>query len=54
LNGLVAGEWAAQVANIVGGKAGGKENMSMGSGTDITKGEEGLNAARMYLEKLKI
>jgi len=53
-NGLVANEWAAQVAKAVGGKAGGKGATSMGSGTETTKVDDGIDAARMYLQSLKM
>ncbi|KAJ5790843.1 alanyl-tRNA synthetase [Penicillium psychrosexuale] len=53
-NGLVANEWAAQVAKVVGGKAGGKGLISMGSGPDKAKVEDGMVAARMYLQELRI
>ena len=52
--GLVASEWAAQVAEAVGGKAGGKGATSVGSGTDVGKVEVGVEVAVKYLEKLKI
>jgi len=38
----------------VGGKAGGKGATSVGSGTDVSKVEEGFEVAVKYLEKLKI
>lgn len=53
-NGLVANEWAVQVAKAVGGKPGGKGATSMGSGTETTKVEDGIVAARSYLRSLKI
>ncbi|KAI2756427.1 hypothetical protein DTO012A8_9738 [Penicillium roqueforti] len=57
-NRLVANEWAAQVAKVVGGKAGGKAGgkglTSMGSGPDKAKVEDGMVAARMYLQELRI
>ena len=49
----MASVWAAQVVKIVGGKAGGKGNTSTGSGTDTSKVAEGLDAARIYLQKVK-
>lgn len=53
-NGLVANEWTAQVAKAVGGKAGGKGAISIGSGTKTAKVEDGIDAAREYLRSLKI
>lgn len=50
----MASEWVAQVAGAVGGKAGGKGATSVGSGTDASKVEEGVEVAVKYLEKLKI
>ena len=52
--GLVASEWATQVAKVVGGNVGGKGMTSVGSGTDVSKVEEGVQVAMKYLEKLKI
>ncbi|KAI1834074.1 hypothetical protein DTO006G1_7675 [Penicillium roqueforti] len=49
-NRLVANEWAAQVAKVVGGKG----LTSMGSGPDKAKVEDGMVAARMYLQELRI
>lgn len=53
-NGLVAIEWAAHVAKTVGGKAGGKGATSMGSGMETTRVEDGIEAARSYLGRLRI
>lgn len=53
--GLVAGEWAERVVEVVGGgKAGGKGPMSVGSGTDVSKVDEGWEVAVNYLERLEI
>jgi hypothetical protein len=50
----VASEWAAQVAGVVGGNVGGNTATSVGSGTDVSKVEEGVEVAVKYLEKLEI
>ena len=42
------------MAGAVGGNAGGKGPTSVGSGTNVSKVEEGLEVAVKYLEKLKI
>ena len=52
--GLVASEWAAQVTEIVGGKAGGKGATCLGSGIDAEKVDKGVDAAVDYLDKLGI
>ncbi|KAI9767535.1 MAG: Alanine--tRNA ligase [Geoglossum simile] len=52
--GLVAIKWVAQVAGVVGGKAGGKGATGVGSGMDVSKMVEGVEVAVKYLEKLNI
>lgn len=52
--GLVASEWAAQVTEVVGGKAGGKEATCLGSGIDAEKVDMGVDAAVAHLNKLGI
>jgi alanyl-tRNA synthetase len=42
------------VAEIVGGKAGGKGATSLGQGPEGGKAEEAVEVARKYLEGLKI
>jgi alanyl-tRNA synthetase len=42
------------VSNLVGGKSGGKEPVSIGTGTDQSKVEEALKAATEYLEKFNL
>ena len=49
--GVSATEWSGAVTGIVGGRAGGKEASSTGSGTDPTKMDEAVEAATKYLEK---
>jgi len=49
-----AKDWADSVSGAVGGKAGGKGATSQGIGTSPEKLEDGLEAARVYLEKLGI
>ena len=48
--GLKASEWSSSVSSIVGGKAGGKEPTSIGSGTQPEKVDEALDAATKFLE----
>ena len=52
--GIYATEWAGAVTGVVGGRAGGKEASSTGSGTDPTKMEEAVEAASKYLEKFEL
>ncbi|KAF9446404.1 hypothetical protein P691DRAFT_803998 [Macrolepiota fuliginosa MF-IS2] len=44
--------WATKVSEIVGGKAGGKEDSAQGSGININRLGEALDAARSYLSTL--
>lgn len=52
--GLLASEWAAQVTEIVGGKAGGMGLTCLGSGIDAEKVDRGVDAAVDHLNKLGI
>ena len=52
--GIVAGEWAAHVTEIVGGKAGGKGTTCLGSGVNSGKVEEALDAAVKCLVSLGV
>jgi alanyl-tRNA synthetase len=52
--GADAAAWAGGVAEIVGGKAGGKGATSLGQGPEGGKAEEAVEVARKYLEGLKI
>jgi alanyl-tRNA synthetase len=47
-------DWASTVSNIVGGKAGGKAPVAIGTGTDQTKVDEALKADTEYMEKFKL
>ena len=47
-------DWANAVSNVVGGKAGGKAPTSIGNGTKLGMVDEGVEAARRYLEGLKL
>ncbi|EMD37438.1 hypothetical protein CERSUDRAFT_83193 [Gelatoporia subvermispora B] len=47
-NGLDGRTWAGVVAEILGGKAGGKEDSAQGVGINVTKVNEALEAARSY------
>ncbi|TDL24327.1 hypothetical protein BD410DRAFT_786443 [Rickenella mellea] len=44
--------WATQVAEVVGGKAGGKEDGAQGVGTNVEKLEEAVNVAKDVFRKL--
>ncbi|KAK5213426.1 Alanine--tRNA ligase [Exophiala xenobiotica] len=52
--GITSADWSAQVSQIVGGKAGGKAPVAIGTGTDQAKVDEAVEAAREYLEKFKL
>lgn len=52
--GADASKWASAVAEIVGGKAGGKGATSLGQGTNGDKADDGVEAARKYLEGLSL
>ncbi|WPH01595.1 Alanine--tRNA ligase [Acrodontium crateriforme] len=52
--GADAAKWSTSVADIVGGKAGGKGATSLGQGPDIGKVDEAVEAARKYLEGLSL
>lgn len=47
---LDARTWASNVAEVLGGKAGGKEDGAQGVGSDITKVEEALKVATDYYQ----
>lgn len=47
--GLAASEWSEQVKGAVGGKAGGRGPMSVGTGTDVNKVDEGVEVAVKYI-----
>ncbi|KAJ9060947.1 Alanine--tRNA ligase [Entomophthora muscae] len=50
--GLKASEWAGVVADIVGGKKGGKEESAQGSGSEVSRIKEAAQAASDYAKKL--
>ncbi|GIZ43701.1 hypothetical protein CKM354_000691800 [Cercospora kikuchii] len=52
--GADASKWSGEVAALVGGKAGGKGPTSLGQGTDASKVDEAVEAARKYLESLSL
>ncbi|KAK3675652.1 Alanine--tRNA ligase [Recurvomyces mirabilis] len=52
--GVDAGKWAGTVAEVVGGKAGGKGGTCLGQGTQVERVEEAVEVARRYLEELKV
>ncbi|KAH9935401.1 tRNA synthetases class II (A)-domain-containing protein [Fomitopsis serialis] len=49
--GLDAHQWAATVTELIGGKAGGKADSAQGSGVNVDKTEDALEAARNYFVK---
>ncbi|KAF8967816.1 tRNA synthetases class II (A)-domain-containing protein [Flammula alnicola] len=53
LKGADARTWASKVTDVVGGKAGGKEDSAQGVGLDDQKAEEALAAARQYLSSVQ-
>ncbi|KAJ2770918.1 Alanine--tRNA ligase, partial [Coemansia nantahalensis] len=48
--GLKAGEWAAAVAAVVGGKSGGKDESAQGSGTEVAKADEAVRVAQEHAQ----
>ncbi|KAF9076559.1 tRNA synthetases class II (A)-domain-containing protein [Rhodocollybia butyracea] len=50
--GADARTWASKVTDIIGGKAGGKEDSAQGVGVHSSKVEEAVNAAKEYLSSL--
>ncbi|KAI0714270.1 tRNA synthetases class II (A)-domain-containing protein [Cerioporus squamosus] len=48
--GLDGREWASAVVAILGGKAGGKPDGAQGVGTEVSKVQDALEAARKYFE----
>ena len=52
--GASASEWSGTVTSVVGGRAGGKEASSTGSGTDPGKIDEAVEAATKYLERFTL
>ncbi|KIY74247.1 hypothetical protein CYLTODRAFT_427840 [Cylindrobasidium torrendii FP15055 ss-10] len=48
-NGVDAKVWAGKVSDILGGKAGGKDDSSQGVGTNVEKVNEAIAAAKEYL-----
>ena len=47
--GLDARQWATKVSEIVGGKAGGKEESAQGVGVEVGKVEKAVSVAKSYL-----
>jgi alanyl-tRNA synthetase len=52
--GVDANKWANSVAELVGGKAGGKGATSVGQGTNTDKVDDAVEAARRYLEGMSL
>ncbi|KAH8196292.1 hypothetical protein TruAng_009540 [Truncatella angustata] len=52
--GVTAEKWSSAVSEVVGGQAGGKEPVRQGRGTNADKIDDGVEAARKYLESLSI
>ncbi|EAU91282.2 tRNA synthetase class II [Coprinopsis cinerea okayama7 len=49
--GVDARQWAAKVTDLIGGKAGGKEESAQGVGSEASKLQEAIAAARQHVEK---
>jgi len=49
-----AQDWASAVSKVVGGKAGGKGPTTQGVGLNPAKADEGVEAARKYLEQFQL
>lgn len=49
-----AKDWATAVSKVVGGKAGGKEPTMIGVGTESTKVDDAVEAARRHIESLTL
>ena len=47
-------DWSSTVSNLVGGKAGGKAPVAIGTGTDQSVVDQALKAATEYLERFKL
>lgn len=52
--GLDARAWATKVSEVLGGKAGGKEDSAQGTGTEGSKAEEALQVARGYFDQFEL
>ncbi|RVX74647.1 Alanine--tRNA ligase [Exophiala mesophila] len=52
--GVSSAEWSSVVSKLVGGKAGGRAPVAVGTGTDSSKIDDALKAATEYLEKFKL
>ena len=52
--GVSAADWSGAVTDVVGGRAGGKEASSTGSGTDPSRMDEAIEAATKYMEKFTL
>eukprot|EP01133_Synstelium_polycarpum_P018805 gene18805-22496_t len=50
--GLTANGWVVKVAEMLGGKGGGKTDVAQGTGNDITKVSEAVDFAKSFAEKL--
>lgn len=46
--GLDARQWATKVSEVIGGKAGGRDDSAQGVGVDVGKVEEALSVAKSY------
>lgn len=51
--GLDARQWATKISEIVGGKAGGKDDSAQGVGVEMGKVEEAITVAKSYLSSYR-
>lgn len=51
--GLDARQWATKVSEVLGGKAGGKDESAQGVGVEVGKVEEAVTAAKSYLSSYR-
>ena len=49
--GVDARKWAQVITDILGGKAGGKEESAQGVGSNVARVDEAVNAAKEFLAK---
>src|SRR5690606_17514964 len=50
-SGLRAGDWVREVAQVLGGKGGGKPEMAQGGGADVSKVKEAIRHGREFAHR---